>query len=314
MFGLSRRRGSKADSQGVVAERVDNEMAAFDRILDQTNAEIEHDSLDIAASDTEAILRRAIELADDQVALADHLPVRSVHEVAAELHLPVAAVADALAEHRAGVLREIVDGHTSGHRGAAVATRLVGPGSVTVRHRSGKTDKEVTDSLVAWLARYHGLRTRVNAQGAVVAVPQRGMISAVVRRMRTVSGSGGLGKVNEIRAAAVTGESGRTSICLTVDVRKQRAQSVVAGSAVAVGGATVVSTVAVLTAPMIFVAVPVSVGTGWVVSRVGHRNRLKRITEEIQMAADNVATGAQPPTLLDRVTNRFGRRSSSHTQ
>ena len=314
MFGGSRRRQPRSDSENTVAERVSERVedvaAPFDQLLDRTAAELEQTSFTISASDTEVVLKRAIELADDQVALAGHLPVQSVQEVAAELHLPVASVADALAEHRAGVLREIVDGSSRRQRGIGVADRLVGPSSVTVRHRSGKTDSEVTESLVEWLSRHHGLRTRVTSDGAVVAIPARGPFSALARQVRAVSGRGGLDKVGEIRAAAVTGESGRTSICMTVDIRRQRTYSVVAGSAVAVGGATVASTVAVTVAPVILVGVPISVGTGWIVSRVGHRSRLKRVTEEMEIAADNVASGAKPPTIFSRVTDLLGRRSS----
>ncbi len=265
------------------------------------------DLASIDAADSEMVLRRAIQLSDDNVVVAEQFPINSLEQVAAELHVPVTAVADALAEYRAGA----IDRPTITRSGEAadpkrgVLDRMVGPRSVKVRHRTGLSDEAAVAHLSDWLKRRHRLRTRVNGEGTVVGVRRRGVVPVVARSVRSATGTAGLAGVKEVRAAAVTAEEGKTSLCLVVDLSDQRAQSVVAGSAVAAGGTLVVTAVSVLAGPVTLVGVPMAFGVGWVTSRVTHRYRVRRITEEVEMTADQVAAGANPPTLTTEVAERI---------
>ena len=82
----------------------------------------------------------------------------------------------------------------------------------------------------------------------------------------------------------------------------------IVGSAVALGGAAVVSGAAVITAPVTLVGVPVAVGAGWATSRLTHRYRVRRVAEEVEITADEVAAGSEPPTLVRELGERFGPR------
>jgi len=274
-------------------------------------AEVAADLASIDAADSERVLRRAIELSVENVVVAEQFPVSTLEQVAAELHVPITAVADALAEYRTGALDTAAldpsGAATSPRRG--VLDRLIGPRLIKIRHRTKLSDQDAVENLSDWLKRRHRLRIRINPEGTVVGVRRRGVVPIVVRGVRSATGTAGLSGVKEVRAAAVTGEEGQTSLCLVVDLSDHRTQSVVAGSAVAAGGTLVVSAVAAVTAPVTLVGVPVAVGVGWITSRLSHRHRVRRVTEEAEMTADHVAAGSTPPTLTSEVAERLvGRR------
>ena len=257
---------------------------------------------------TEWVLRRAIELADDDVQVVACYPVASLDQVAAELQVPVSAVADALAEYRAGVGPHPLMGR-AGPDGRTLLDVLVGPGQVLVRHHTGITEDAARRSLQSWLQRRHRLRSRVTREGTVVAVRRRGMVPTVTRSVRTITGSAGLSGVREVRGVAITAEPGHTSLCVVADVRDHRAQSAAAGTVVALGGTAVLTTTAALIAPVTLVGLPVVVGAGWAVGRASHWYRVKRVTEEVEETADQVAAGASPSSLLDEIGSRLVRGS-----
>jgi hypothetical protein len=267
--------------------------------------EVEAELASIEGAALEQVLRRAIELADQPTLVVDRFPQSTVEEVAAELQVPVAAVADALAEYRAGGLT-VASGAEAGRR--SVLDRLVGPGHVMVRHRTGIPEEATVARLGEWLRRQHRMRIRVAGHGIVVGVRRRGVMPAALRGVRSAAGRGGLSGLREVRGAAVAVEEGSTSFCVVADVSEQRTRSVIVGSAVALGGAAVVSTAAVVSAPVTLVGVPVMVGAGWATSRLTHRYRLRRIAEEVEITADEVAAGAEPPSLMADLSNRFGSR------
>lgn len=255
----------------------------------------------IEASAVAAVLRRAIELADERTAVIEHLPQSAVEEVAAELEIPVSAVADALAEHRAG-------GHPlspADGTGPSLLDRLVGPDRVAVGHRTGMAEADTVERLSYWLRRKHRLRIRLTGDGVVVGVRRRGVVPGALRRVRSVTGRAGLSGLREVRGAVVSVDQGSTSFCVVADLGEQRTRSVVVGSVVALGGAAVVSTAAVVTAPVTLVGVPVAVGAGWVGARLSHRSRLKRVAEEVEITVGMVAAGADPPTLGREITARL---------
>ena len=258
----------------------------------------------IAAEDVERVLHRAIELADESVVVAERFPQTTVEEVAAELQLPVSAVADALAEYRAGGLPSVAGARWMEER-RTVVDRLVGPRHVKVRHRTGLPEEATLVRLGEWLKRYHRLRIRTTDEGIVVGVRRRGVVPVALRSMRSATGRAGLSGLREVRGAVVAVDGGGTSFCVVADVSEQRTRSVIAGSAVAIGGAAVVSTAAVVTAPVTLVGVPVAVGAGWVTSRLTHRYRVRQVAEEVEITADEVAAGAEPPTLVRELGERL---------
>lgn len=269
--------------------------------VDALTAEVLDDLSSIDAAHSDLVLHRAIELAHGPMVVAEQFPVANLQEVAAELHIPVPAVAEALAEYRAGGLEP-----SSVGRSRTLLDRLVGPDQVKVGHRTGLGEQVALARLSDWLKRRHRLRIRINAQGAVVGVRRRGVVPAAMRRVRSATGTAGLSGVREVRGAAVSIDGDHTAICVVADVRELRTQSVVAGSVLALGGAVVISTAAVVTAPVTLVGVPVVVGAGWMTSRLTHRHQLRRITEEVEMTADGVAAGAEPPTLTREISERLG--------
>ena len=277
-----------------------------------TADEVLADLATIDAGDSEAVLHRAIELAESGMLVADQFPQASLEEVAAELQIPLTAVADALAEYRAGALPLLGE---DGPRRRSVLDRMVGPAVVTVRHHTGLAEEATMARLGDWFKRRHRLRTRINARGAVVGVRRRGMVTLAARQVRSATGRAGLSGLREVRGAAVAVDDGHTAFCVVADVSDHRTRSVVAGSAVAIGGTAVVSTVALVTAPVTFIGVPVFVGAGWVTSRLSHRHRVRRVTEEVEMTADEIAAGADPRNLAQELGTRLSDSiaSRSHT-
>lgn len=268
-----------------------------------TAEEVAEELATVEQAHAEAILRRAVQLSDQAYVVAERLPVSSLEEVAAELQMPASAVAEALAEYRAGGLDPSEDGPKR-----TVTDRLVGPSQVTVRSRTGLDEREVQERLRLWLKRRHRLRTRVDAEGTVVAIRRRGIVTTAVRQVRGATGSAGLSGMREVRGAAVSVDDQQTMICVVADVGEQRTQSVLTGSAVAIGGSAVVGTVAAVTAPVTLVGVPVAVGTGWIISRLTHRRQLRRIREEVEITTDNVAAGATPTSRVQEVAERLSYR------
>ncbi|MEL7158528.1 MAG: hypothetical protein AAFN30_18295 [Actinomycetota bacterium] len=254
----------------------------------------------IDAAHSELILRRAVELSDESVVVAERFPISGLEQVAAELQMPASAVAEALAEYRAGGLVDPTEGRSS-----TMIDRVVGPRQVTVRSRSGLAEDEVRERLGQWLKRRHRLRIRVNPEGTVVAIRRRGLLPGAMRQVRGATGSAGLSGLREVRGAAVSVADGQTMICVVADLGEQRTQSVVAGSAIALGGAAVVSTAAAITAPVTLVGVPVAVGAGWFVTRITHRRQVRRVQEEVEMTTDNVAAGARPASRVQEVAERL---------
>lgn len=249
------------------------------------------------AEGVEAVLRRAIELsthAPEPVAGAGPLPLSALRQVADELQVPPAALADALAEHRLAV---------TGRR--TVADRIFGPASVASLQHTPMPPDVAADHLRQWLTRHHRLQVRQTGADTLVASRRRGLVPAVHRGIRSATGSAGLSRVRQVRAAVADADGATSTVCLVADVGDHRTQSVLAGSMVATGGAAVVSAVALFTGPLALAVLPAAVGTGWAVSRLSHRHRVIRVREEVEVATGQVASGALPPTLLDGMMSRL---------
>lgn len=272
----------------------------------------------IESAAVEVVLRRAIELASTDADAggmpSSQVPVTVLHQVAEELSVPPSALSDALAEYRAAV-GGVLPASLSGSR--TLADRLFGPGMVTTVHRSQLPAEITADHLRRWLVRRHRLRAHQPTPDVIVAVRRRGMVPELGRRLRAANGTAGLAGTREVRAAVVRSDAG-SSLCLVADVRDKRTQSVLAGAAVAVSTGAVVTAVGVVVAPGVLAGLPVAAGSGWLVSRISHHRRVKRVREEVELTAGQAASGALPPTIVsemaDRLDEHVARRLASRNR
>ena len=238
----------------------------------------------VPADDVEGVMRRAIELADD-----DHdgvLTIVQLQEVAAELGLPASSVAVAVAEKQAGA-----------DPGDGFVAKVIGPDRVAVHHRTSMSVEEAQALLVRWLEQGHGLRVLSAGEGVVVGRKRRDMLAPAVRASRSVQGLGGLGKAREVRAVVVPFAEDRTALVLVADIRDRRKSSVAVGGVVAVAGIAAGGAAAVATAPAAAAVAPVAIGAGALIGRIRHKRAVEAITEELEYTSDGIAVGSAPPTL-----------------
>ncbi|MFT7600975.1 MAG: hypothetical protein ACI8TP_003924 [Acidimicrobiales bacterium] len=233
---------------------------------------------------TELVLRRAVELTtvEPSTGLVELTP-SAVAAIAAEVGVPAATVAAAIAEHQAGadVKRNLVD-------------RLVGPGVVWARRSSGASEAATRERAEQWLSVGHGLSTRVRPDGVVVANKKRGVVGAIAAGARRARGTGGLSRVRQVQVAAVDVDDTPGAVCLVADITNKRSEAVAGGAALATGGALFVGLVAIFTGPLTFIALPAVAGAGAAVSRVAHRSTVRRVTDDVEVTIDGIATGESP--------------------
>lgn len=257
----------------------------------------------------ERVLRRAVELAGNLPTAAEpdtRVPVDVLHQVAEELAIPHAAVAQALAEERAA------EGRRRGRGGAqrTVTDRIFGPGEVQAVAGTSLPPERAMVHLDQWLERRHHLRVRHPTVDTVVAVRRQGLMPSVVHNVRAATGTAGLATAREVRAAVAGAEPGapESSVVLVADIRNRRARSMAAGSAVAAGTSAVVAVAAILTAPVTLVGVPVALGSGWAVARITHHRGVKKVRIEVEITAEQVASGNLPPTRIEQAVDKLGNR------
>lgn len=255
----------------------------------------------------ERVLRRAVELAGNLPTAAEpdtRVPVDVLHQVADELAIPHAAVAQALAEERAAETRR------RGRRSRTVTDRVFGPGEVQAVAGTRLPPDRAMVHLDQWLERRHHLRVRHPTVDTVVAVRRQGLMPSVTHGVRAATGTAGLATAREVRGAVAGAEPGapESSVVVVADIRNRRARSVAAGSAVAAGTSAVVAVAAILTAPVTLVGVPVALGSGWAVARLTHHRGVKRVRVEVEITAEQVASGALPPTRIEQAVDKLGNR------
>lgn len=244
--------------------------------------------LDPAATDL--VLRRAVELTAVEPSTGDiELSAEAVAAIAAEVGVPAEKVAASLAEHHAGV-----------HADRRLVDRIIGPRVVWARRMSSLGEEATREQAQKWLSSGHGLRPRVRSDGVVVASRRRGVIGRVAGGVRrATTGGGGLSRVRQVHVAAVDVDDRPGAVCVAVDVSNKRAEAMAGGVAVASGGAVFVGLVAIFTGPTTLVALPIAAGAGAVTSRVVHRLRLRRITDDVEEVIDAIASGEAPPSVVD---------------
>ncbi len=244
----------------------------------------------------EAILRRASELGATSSVDITELDSATLAEIAAEVGIPASAVAAAVAERRVGI-----DADTS------LLDRLVGPDQIWAGRQSAESSDAANERVIEWLERGHGLRPRTTDDGVVIATRRSGLAGSVVRGVRSAQGKGGLGKVREVRGTAVSLEEGG-AVALMADISDRRTGAVAGGGVVAAVGTLTVGTVALVTTPVVLVALPFVAGAGLVTSRLVFRPTVRRVTNELDYTADQIARGVEAPTLLGELTNPITER------
>jgi hypothetical protein len=164
---------------------------------------------------------------------------------------------------------------------------------------------------VGWLEAEHGLRARVTPGGVVVARPREGAIGKLGAGVRRAQGRGGLAKVSEVQASAVSAPGAEVGALVVVaDVGARRASAIAGGSVVAAGGGVVIGAVALVAGSVVLVALPAAVGLGAAVARVGHRRTVRRTRRAVEETADRIAVGDGPPGLLTSLRSPRLRRGA----
>ncbi|MGH1490036.1 MAG: hypothetical protein ACRBK7_11705 [Acidimicrobiales bacterium] len=253
---------------------------------------------EVTPVDPGQVLRRAIEL--------DHLPGAELHdeplddqalaEIAADLGVSPAALAGALADGKAGALRD-----------KTIVDRLVGPRWVWSSRTVSVDEQQARELLLDWLAVAHGLKPRVRPDGVIVARKRHDLAGKLGRGLRRVQGVGGLGTANRVQAAAVSAEDDipgganeaedgpESSLCLAADLGSRRNDAIAGGSAAAVGMSAIVGVAVFASGPIALFGLPVAAGVGTVVARRVHRTTVIRITETVDETVDAVVLGEEPP-------------------
>jgi hypothetical protein len=245
----------------------------------------------LTRADTETVLRRAAQLGNESSSHGERLDAAAVADIATQVGIPPAAVATALAEQRIGVDRPL-----------HLLDRLVGPSTVWAERRTQPNAGPAVDRLSSWLDRGHGLRPRTTSDGVVIAVRRSGLAGALGRSVRSVAGTGGLGRVREVRAAVIGVDdgSGNTveSIAMAADLTDRRLGSLLGGGMVAVVGSTATTAIAVLASPIAFAGIPVACGIGLLTSRITYRSTARRVRRDVDHTIDQIASGVDAPSVL----------------
>ncbi len=238
----------------------------------------------------EDVLRRASELGATTGVGVTGLDSATLVEIAAEVGIPADAVATALAEQRVGVDHD-----------RSLLDRLVGPDEVWAE-RAGRESTGVTIERTAeWLERGHGLRPRMTADRVVIARRRDDVAARVHRSLRSVQGRGGLGKLREVRAVVVdveTDDDSVVAVAVLADLSDKRAGALVGGAIVSTVGSAVVVTTALVTSPLVLVALPAVAGAGLATSRLTFRSTLRRAQVAVDETVEHVVAGDDAPSLL----------------
>lgn len=250
---------------------------------------------------TEAVLRRAFELAHVEPARDLVFSRSTLEEIAIEVDLPAQAVAAALAE-------QLADGTDD----ASLLDRIVGSDRVSVHRLSTASEDEMRSRAVELLEAGHGMRPRVQVDGVVVASKRKDVVGKLARTVRDAQGLGQLGKLRRVEIAAVDVGDEPGALVLSADIGDRRNTAIAGGAAVGAVGGVVVAGAAVVLSPFIAAAAPVVIGAGVVTSRLMHGAALRETEEHLEEAADALTSGEKPEGLISRGAKRalssLGRR------
>ena len=245
---------------------------------------------------TEVVLRRALELADLPTrSPTPYLERETLAEIAHELDIPDTALAAALAERAVGV----------GEGSDGLLDRVIGPDTVWARRTAAGNPEAKAEEARQWLETAHGMKSRLTAEGTVVATKRTDLAAKVKNQLRQLQGQGGLSDTRRVSASVVGFDDGEGAICVVADVGDKRNESLLGGAAVAGVAGTAVVLGGVLGSPFIFVALPVAAGLGAITSRLSHQKTLRKISESVEETADGLARGEDPPSVYDPIKKRY---------
>lgn len=252
----------------------------------------------VSRVNAEVIIRRALEKAErTDNATEDELDVNALTAIASEVGLPAASVVEALAESRVGV-----DGQPG------LIDRVVGPKTLWATRAIPVDEETARRRLVDWLQANHGLRSRIQEDGVVVATRRDDVAGKLGDGLRKIQGMGGLSEASTVRAATAASTDTDGSVCLAVDVGNKRLEAIAGGSAVTVVGVVAVGAAAVAASPVVLIALPVCLGAGAITTRLTHRQTIKRFTNSLEETMDGVSRGERPPHPLDPLKKSRRRR------
>ncbi len=250
----------------------------------------------LSASQVERILRRATELADEELDEAGGISESALIAAAEEAGIPAAAVRRAIAIERLGdpPPRQRVD-------------RLVGPRVVTVDGELPMSVPEAMSRLDVWLVNGHHLRRERWTTAEAEWRRRDGVIAAGTRAIRHATGEGRLSDVRGLRAVARE-TSGGVVLRVSVDRTDDRAAWIGGGSAVATVSTGVAIVGAVAVVPVFAALVPVGLGAGAGVARVG-RSRAENTEREVRRVLAAIESRMQPMTIRENLTRWALQRS-----
>ncbi len=255
--------------------------------------ELDHDA-------AERVLRRAIDLAEQQSGGSDHgLSESALIEAAEELGVDPTAVRLALAEERTGVLA------TAPGR----ADRLVGPAVLTATRVVDLPCGEAMDAVDRWLRRVGSLRRQRRLDGdgpaATAWYTRRSDPAAGLQRsMRSVTGQEQLGRVGRLKVDTRSLDGGRSLIVLSADLTVERTAVLAGGSTVAAAGSTSSVAAALAGVPWLWIGVPASAAVGLGAFRL-RAHGLPDVQLSLDGVLDRVAAGDSPAGMLDDVRSRL---------
>lgn len=248
----------------------------------------------------ERIIRRAVELADEQHTGQDGLSERALVEAADELGVDRGVVLRAVSEERLGLL---------GREGAAV-DRLVGPPLVVASALVPRRPEEALDRVDTWLRRIGAFRRRRH-HGHHAEYTRRSDVAASVQRaVRSLTGEGDLRRVHRLRVEACAVDDERSLVALVADLSAERRWALLGGGGVAGTGSFVSSVLAVGDAlgdaalSWWWLGVPASLATGAGIM-AARASGLDDVEAGLAGVLDRVAAGAQPPSVLEDVRRRL---------
>lgn len=245
----------------------------------------------------ERILRRAIELGDDDAsAHRDGVSERALVEAAEELGVDAAVVRLAASEERMGLLRN------DQQRG----DRLVGPGVVLVTRTIDAPAEELMERVDVWLRRHGALRrARKGVDPLVAEYTRRSDAAAGIQRtIRSFSGQEDLGELRRLRVLIHPVDERRSILALGADLQLERQLALYGGSGVAGVGSTVSVVEAFAMSPWWWAGVPASVATGFGIMR-WRAAQVPDVEVALTGVADRVAAGDLPTGVIEDVRDRL---------
>ena len=241
------------------------------------------------------ILRRANEITTARSAPADPsagVSAAALLAAAEEVGLPLAAVRRSIAIEQLGE-------PPASRRG----DRILGRRVVFVDDDVAGSPQIVLEQLDAWLVDGHHLRRDRLRAGAAEWSKRPGSVNAVMRSVRSTTGTAPLGQFERISARAVDAGDGSAVVRIAVDRTSGRRAVAGGGTAMAVGGSAALAVGAVAATPFLLLGTPVFIAAGVGIAVTGRRHAAMA-QREIERVLESVNDGAAPSKLRNDLVKR----------